>query len=414
MKGNFAKLITDYRIGASILILIVAALIVGWYDIHSDQETTDNATVQCDVVDVVTQVPGIAKNVDFVDDQSVNEGDLLVQIEPDVYRSRLAKAEAEVKIAEAAYNVALEEEKLAQLNARSNVEQSGSTILAAEAAIEIASQQIAETKATLSAAKSGLQLAQIQYDRIEHMFAEGTVPQADLDRMRNERSSQASLVEATEAKIRALENQRKAAMARLAEAKESSNVYTHSETKLISIAAEKAATSLAQVNVAKAERDLASLNFQRTQIQAPRSGIISNRNIGKGQYVEVGQPIASIVACADSARIVANYKETQVGAMEVGQSVEVKIDTYPHLIFSGVVESISGGSGATFSLLPPENATGNFTKVVQRIPVRIRLTDSPTHILRTGMSAVTTVYTKIQPQPENVTRNDYATRTKTD
>src|SRR5690606_38209464 len=154
--------------------LIVAALIVGWYDIHSDQETTDNATVQCDVVDVVTQVPGIAKNVDFVDDQSVNEGDLLVQIEPDVYRFRLAKAEAEVKIAEAAYNVALEEEKLAQLNARSNVEQSGSTILAAEAAIEIASQQIAETKATLSAAKSGLQLAQIQYDRIEHMFAGGS------------------------------------------------------------------------------------------------------------------------------------------------------------------------------------------------------------------------------------------------
>lgn len=151
------------------------------------------------------------------------------------------------------------------------------------------------------------------------------------------------------------------------------------------------ALALSRVRAAEAARDLAAIDLEYTTIVAPRSGIVSNRTVSVGQMIQAGQPIVSIVS-SESVWVTANFKETQVGRMRPGQKARLLIDAYKDREMTGKVLSLSGGTGATFSLLPPENATGNFSKVVQRIPVRIAIdnltADTP---LRVGMSVVATV-----------------------
>jgi membrane fusion protein (multidrug efflux system) len=154
----------------------------------------------------------------------------------------------------------------------------------------------------------------------------------------------------------------------------------------------KANAAKAAMSVAQAEYDLARINLERTEIKAKRAGYITNRRTSSGDYVEVGQPIASIVSCQQDPWVQANFKETQITRMKEGQSVEFTIDTYPDIKFEGVVESISSGSGAIFSVLPPENASGNFTKVVKRMPVKVRVVDMQDAIFRIGASAQVTVF----------------------
>ena len=149
-----------------------------------------------------------------------------------------------------------------------------------------------------------------------------------------------------------------------------------------------------RVKAAEAQRDLAAIEVTHTKVFAPRDGIASKKAVVVGQLLMVGQPVVSIVPARDM-WITANFKETQLDKMRVGQSTEVEIDAYPGLRMHGEVESVSGATGARFSLLPPENATGNFTKVVQRVPVRIRVKDLPAdRSLRPGMSADVTVDTR--------------------
>jgi membrane fusion protein (multidrug efflux system) len=145
------------------------------------------------------------------------------------------------------------------------------------------------------------------------------------------------------------------------------------------------------VEAAQAARDLAALDLSYSKIKAPRDGLASRKSVAVGQMLQAGQPICMIVP-TDSVWVVANFKETQVGHMTPGQPAEISVDAFGGHELHGKVESISGGTGARFSLLPPENATGNFTKIVQRIPVRIQLDQPPANaVLRAGMSADVTV-----------------------
>jgi membrane fusion protein (multidrug efflux system) len=143
----------------------------------------------------------------------------------------------------------------------------------------------------------------------------------------------------------------------------------------------------ARVAAAQAARDQAALQLSYTRLVAPESGIVSKKDVQVGQLVQVGQPLMSVVPL-DDVWVVANLKETDVRDVAAGERVQIRVDSYPGRTFSGVVESLSPASGARFSLLPPDNATGNFTKVVQRIPVRIRIdgAQDPKHVLRPGMS----------------------------
>jgi membrane fusion protein (multidrug efflux system) len=153
----------------------------------------------------------------------------------------------------------------------------------------------------------------------------------------------------------------------------------------------RAALAHARVESAQAARNLAALDLSYTKIVAPRDGIAARKTVSAGQMLQPGQPVCMLVA-TDAVWVVANFKETQVGRMRPGQPAEVSVDAYRGLELRGKIESISGGTGSRFALLPPENATGNFTKVVQRIPVRVQLVDPPADkVLRAGMSVEVTV-----------------------
>lgn len=147
----------------------------------------------------------------------------------------------------------------------------------------------------------------------------------------------------------------------------------------------------AKIDAANTKWNEATVRLEQTRIRALRSGIVTNRRISEGEYMNTGQTIASITSCEESAWVDANFKETQIGRIKPGQIVQLHVDAYPDMVLRGEVESISSGSGSTFSVLPPENATGNFTKVVQRFPVRIKILDTKNKILRTGLSVVVSV-----------------------
>ncbi|MCY4045089.1 MAG: HlyD family secretion protein, partial [Cellvibrionales bacterium] len=147
-----------------------------------------------------------------------------------------------------------------------------------------------------------------------------------------------------------------------------------------------------RIQSVKSSLEKSKIDYSRTNIIAKRSGQVTNRRISEGDYVEIGQPIASIVSCSENYWVRANFKETQVERMKVGDKAVFTIDTYPGVEFEGVVEGISSGSGSTFSVIPPENATGNFTKVVKRIPVKIKVHNANDHVMRIGTSAYVTVH----------------------
>lgn len=157
-------------------------------------------------------------------------------------------------------------------------------------------------------------------------------------------------------------------------------------------------THMTRIDVAKAKLDEAKVLLNRTEISSLRDGIVTNRRVAMGEYMDSGQTIASITSCHEKMWVEANFKETQLGRMAVGQEVDIHIDTYPDEVFKGVVDSIASGSGSIFSVLPPENATGNFTKVVQRFPVKITIPDIDAR-LKIGMSAVVKV--DLEPDEAN-------------
>lgn len=388
------KLKTDYRIWAGSIVIIFCSLLAGWQRINFDKESTDNAIVRCDVVDVTSQVSGIIQSVHFHDDQLVNVDDDLINIDPDLYRARLDRAEARLNIAELSYSAALKDELLSEINAKSDFERSKDSLDAALANLEVIKSQMDEAKASYHSAKVDLKLAETNYQRVLSIFQKGMTSKASFDNAESNMDSKKALLAVSQANVEAQENQFSAEKARVAEIRKRSNVYGQSEESLISKAQANTEISSGNVKVARAERDLAALDYSRTKIKAFRSGIITNRKVALGHFVEANQPIASIVTCTEKAWIEANYKETQVGRMKPGQPVKFTVDAYPDVEFLGEVESISGGSGAIFSLLPPENATGNFTKVVQRIPVRIKINQEQNVKMRVGMSVVATVMTE--------------------
>jgi len=320
--------------------------------------------------------------------------DDLINIDPDLYRARLDRAEARLNIAELSYSAALKDELLSEINAKSDFERSKDSLDAALANLEAIKSQMDEAKASSRSAKVDLKLAEANYQRVLSIFQKGMTSKASFDNAESNMDSKKALLAASQANVEAQENQFGAEKARVAEIRKRSNVYGQSEGSLISKAQANTEISSGNVKVARAERDLAALDYSRTKIKAFRSGIITNRKVALGHYVEANQPIGSIVTCTEKAWIEANYKETQVGRMKPGQPVKFTVDAYPDVEFLGEVESISGGSGAIFSLLPPENATGNFTKVVQRIPVLIKIDQEQNVKMRVGMSVVATVITE--------------------
>ncbi|HEU4989184.1 MAG TPA: HlyD family secretion protein [Gemmatimonadaceae bacterium] len=337
------------------LLVVLIVLGLGWavktYLYARAHESTDDAQVDGDMTPVLAKVGGFVTRLTVDENEHVAGDSLLVQIDTSEYAARLAQAEADLAAARAAVSGPQGEGQ-------------------AQAAVQAASSQRASLTAQIEAAKAAVTKANSDLARARELVAKQIVSKQQLD------AAQAA-ADAAAAQLQALEKQQNAAAS--------------------NISAAQAGVRLAQARLAAAQAAVenAKLQLSYTRVTAPMAGVVSRKQVEVGQLVQPGQPLLTIVADT-GVWVTANYKETQLSDMQVGQPVEFEVDAYPGCEAKGKVESLAAATGAKFALLPPDNATGNFTKVVQRVPVRIAVTqgcgkDRP---LRPGMSVVAHVATK--------------------
>ena len=336
------------------VVIVIGLLVIGWaftkWNYGRAHESTENASVDGHFIPVLAKVSGYVERVTAQENAHVGADSLLVQIDPAEYRMRLAQADADLAAAQASAGT-------------------GASTGQAEAQVQTASSQRAALGAQIDAARANAQKAHSDLDRYRELTAKQIVSKQQLD------AAQAA-ADAADANVIGLERQTAAAG--------SSVTNAQAGVRLAE----------ARLQAARAARDNAALQLAYTRVTAPAAGVVSRRQVEMGQLVQAGQPLLTIVS--DSGVFVtANFKETQLADLRVGQPVELEVDAYGGCSAKGTVESLGAATGSKFAMLPPDNATGNFTKVVQRVPVRIAVTtgcgkDRP---LRPGMSVVAHVRT---------------------
>ena len=328
--------------------VVAIGLIIGgavWWQNKQRWETTDNAFVQADVTLVSPQIEGYVAEVLVTDNQRVQAGQILVRLDDADARAELAAAEA---------NLA------ALLAAVDNVD--------ARAAQEQA--MIASRAAGVAQAQAQADLARQQVDRYGRLAEQGWVSQARIQTERaGARTAQASVAEAQAALV--------------------------AEQRTAGVLGSTRSQSVAAVDVARAQVEQARIALDRTVLRAPVGGVVGARGVRVGQYVRPGGQVLSIVPLGD-AYVVANFKETQVDRLRLGQSVEIMADAFPGQTLTGHIDSFAPATGSEFALIPIENATGNVTKITQRLPVRIRVDHASAAALRPGLSVEVKVDLKSQ------------------
>jgi membrane fusion protein (multidrug efflux system) len=377
-------------------LLCVAALGAGTaYATGLGKESTDDAQVEGRVITISARVPGQVSRVLVHDNQLVQAGDVILELDPADYAAKLEAAEADRESAQAAAENARAALALTEKTIAASFTQAAGGVTQAASSLSATRAQLDRADADLLAAESRATLANANLKRTRSLFADGSLAQAEVDN----RQAEAEVASAAVAQARA---QREAARAST-DASAGGIVYARgrlaaAQTGPEQLAAASAAVHLAEARVkqAAAAAKLAKLNLSYTQIRAPKRGIVSRRTVEEGQTLSAERPLLAIVP-SDELWVVANFKEDQLAEMHPGQPARIRFDTYGRRSFAGHVESLAGGSGARFALLPPDNASGNFVKVVQRVPVLVRLDGSPGIDLRPGMSAEVTVRTASQP-----------------
>ncbi|PRY44211.1 membrane fusion protein (multidrug efflux system) [Spirosoma oryzae] len=356
---------TIFRIAG--VVVLVVALFFGYSEFRYLQrhETTDDAQIDGDVNPVIPKVGGYVKTIRFNDNQYVKAGDTLLVIDDADYRIRVEQAEAALQSAMAAAGVS-----------RSQVGVASATIQSSQASVLTARNQVATAQANVVAAQARARKSGQDFERYSRLLTEKTVPQQQFDAVQAER-------DAANAQLQAAQAQLQTAQAQVAAAGTQTGV-TSSQRRATEgqISVAQAAVKQRQVDL-----DLAKLQLSYTIVRAPISGVVSKRAVQLGQLVQAGQAVCSVVDNSNM-WVTANFKETQLAQMQPGQTVTIDVDAFDGAKLTGNVGSFAGATGAKFSLLPPDNATGNYVKVVQRIPVRIALDKSSALYakLRPGMS----------------------------
>ncbi|MQA29974.1 MAG: HlyD family efflux transporter periplasmic adaptor subunit [Luteitalea sp.] len=395
-----------FRILLGAVALAVAGIGLWWW-LTRGYEATDDAQIDAHVTQISARVSGPVLTVPVKDNQLVEAGTILLEIDPRDYQVAVDKARAELAHMEAVAVAAHSDVPVTTTTAAGNVSTAEGTVARARSAAEAAAKEVEAAQARLSAAEARLREADANatrtardVERLRGLLAKDEVSQQQYDAAvvaaEGQRAAtdtaRAQIAEA-EAGIRVSESRR--AQAQVGEQQARTSLRT-ARTAPNQVTATRARATSAEAQVAEAKATLAQaeLNLQYTVVKAPARGVVSKKTINPGQVVQSGQPLMAIVQHED-VWVTANFKETQLEEMRPGQPALVEVDAYGSRTFTGHVDSIAAATGARFSLLPPENATGNFVKVVQRVPVKIVLDQGqdPEHLLRPGMSVTPTVYT---------------------
>jgi membrane fusion protein (multidrug efflux system) len=394
-----------------LLIPILFVLLVGvgaWLWLGRGQESTDDAQTEAHVVQIAARVGGTVIGVPVNDNQTVDAGSTLVQIDPRDSQIAVDRAKAELADAEAAAKAAAASIAVTSTSATSNVTSATGGVSQSRSAIEEAERGIDGARGQLEAARSNVRLAEANstkatrdVERFKGLLAKDEISQQQYDTAVATADAQRATVDAAKGGVAAAEAGLRAAQSRLAQAhiaeQQAQAALRNAETapQQISVIRARAAAAEAHVQQVRAQLAQAELNLQYATVKAPVKGLVSRKTVEPGQIVQTGQPLMALIPL-EEVWITANFKETQLEHMRPGQRVTVKVDAVGGKEFKGTVDSIAGATGARFALLPPENATGNFVKVVQRVPVKILLDpgQDPEHLLRPGLSAEPTVYTR--------------------
>jgi membrane fusion protein, multidrug efflux system len=378
-----------------IAIALAGLGILGYSLLTANEEETDDAQVEADVVPIGSRISGQILKVPVEENQVVKKGDLLVVVDDADYAARVAQAQAELVTAQAQSAAADAQEQVVSATAKGGFTSASAAVSGSSMAVNAANAQVAAAKAALDRAKADARKADLDLARNKELRAANAVPQERFDNAQIAYdSAQATLAQAI-ANLSAAEDGRAGAVSRVAEAKGRLDQSTPIDAQ-IATAHANAELARARVKSAEAALTLAQNQLSYTKITAPEDGEVSKLSVHPGQLVAAGQPVAELVPIRTY--VVANYKETQTGRMRPGQRATITIDSFKGRKLEAVVESLSGGTGARFSMLPPDNATGNFVKVVQRVPVRLKWVNQPPDLaLRAGLSADVTVNVNDKP-----------------
>ena len=387
--------------------IVLLALVLGLFLYFHNRESTDDAQVDGHITPIASKIYGRVAKVLVNDNQQVKAGQVLAQIDPADYQAAVDQAAAALALAEsearsAGVDVPRTTESAASDTSSANAQLAGAKadLMRAQSAYQQSqTSDLAYAQANIAKSKANAQLAKADLERYEPLMEKGEISKQQYDAAKANADATASALAADEQKLdqarRSVDIARaemEAAQARVAQA-EAGVASAHADLKRVAISSADAQAKLAKVDQARASLAAAQLNLSYCNIIAPVDGVATHKQVEVGQIVQQGQGLMVVVPLQD-VWVTANFKETQLRNMKPGQQAYVKVDTYGKT-FTGHLDSISGATGAVISLLPPENATGNYVKIVQRIPVKIILDPIPQNvaILRPGMNADVTVIT---------------------
>jgi membrane fusion protein, multidrug efflux system len=365
------------------IVLLVAAFFV--YRYVTSYESTDDAEVDGHINSISARISGHVTKLNIVDNQYVKAGTVLVEIDPTDYQVAYERAKADFENAQAAAAAAGVNVPITSVNTTSQVSSADAAVASARAGIAAAKQQFDAAKANLEQAEANNVKAQNDLGRYKQLVDKQEISEQQYDQAVAAAKADAAAVAAAHANADAAQSQVTQAQDRLLDAQAT---WRNAQTgpRQLQVTRSRADAALADAQQKKADLHQAELNLQYTKVVAPVDGEVSNRTVEVGQNVSVGQEMMKVIPLSDI-WITADFKETQLREMKVGQPVTIEVDANGRS-YKGKVDSIAGATGALFSLLPPENATGNYVKVVQRVPVKIVLDpgENKDQSLRPGMS----------------------------
>jgi membrane fusion protein (multidrug efflux system) len=378
-----------------VLVLVLGAIFFYWRSTFT--EDTDDAQVDGNLYQVSSRITGHVVNVYVDDNQTVQTGQLLVEIDPTDYQVALDQAQADLANAEAQYAQATANVPITSTTVGTTVTTTASDVKGSSDTVSQDEKQVEAAMARVAQAQANQQKAQDDVDRYTPLVQKDVISKQQFDTaVQALAAAKASVVEA-EANVLGAQNAVSNARQRLAQSEAQSQQSVKNAPGQIHVEQSRAAAAAAAVKQAEARVEQAQLNLSYTRIVAPIAGVVNEKNVAVGANLSAGQDLMTVIPLTDL-WVTANFKETQLAHMCSGQPVTLKVDAYGGRKFSGKITQIGGATGSMLSLFPPENATGNYVKVVQRVPVRVDFTnlqqEDGDYVLRPGLSVTPEVEIK--------------------